>query len=427
MDIRTKLMDLGQAGQLAFQVAREWWETGIFFSAFGKSFQNDPYSFYQDLRERDPIHRSYAANGWILTRYRDIEPILSDLDFSSDDRNLGVWEKLRTANIRRGVVAPDEEFEPTMLRADPPAHTRLRRLVNKAFTPRAVEKLRPRIEEIADELLSGVAQRSEMDLVSDLGVPLPIIVIAEMLGIPSQDREQFKIWSTDFADTVGRVTPESLIRARRSGEEFTEYIGKIAEERRREPRADLLSGLVAAEAEGDRLSASELAGTAALLLTAGNETTTNLICNGVLALLQNPEQLEELRSDPALIENAVEEFLRYDSPVQATARIVMEDQEFVGNPFKKGQQISLLIGAANRDPEVFDDPDRLNLKRERIAHLSFSRGAHFCLGAQLARLEAQVAIGELVRRLPGMKLASDTIERNGHLLLRGVKALPLRF
>ena len=420
-------MDLGQAGQLALQVAREWWETGILFSAFGKSFQNDPYPIYRELRERDPIHRSYAANGWILTRYRDIEPLLSDSSFSADDRNLSIWEKLRAANIRRGVTDPDEEFEPTMLRRDPPAHTRLRGLVNKAFTPRAVEKLKPRIEEIVDELMSDIVSRGSMDLVRDLAVPLPIIVISEMLGIPSKDREQFKIWSTDFANTIGRVTPEALIRARLSGEEFTEYIGQIAEERRREPRADLLSGLVAAEAEGDRLSETELAGTCALLLAAGNETTTNLICNGVLALLQNPEQLEELRGDPGLIENAVEEFLRYDSPVQATARIVMEDRDFVGNPFEKGQQINLLLGAANRDPEAFDDPDRLDLKRERIAHLSFSRGAHFCLGAQLARLEAKAGIGELVRRLPGMKLASDTIERNGHLLLRGVKSLPLRF
>ncbi|MFP8873385.1 MAG: cytochrome P450, partial [Myxococcota bacterium] len=310
MDLRTKLMDLGQAGQLALQVAREWWETGILFSAFGKSFQNDPYPIYRELRERDPIHRSYAANGWILTRYRDIEPLLSDSSFSADDRNLSIWEKLRAANIRRGVTDPDEEFEPTMLRRDPPAHTRLRGLVNKAFTPRAVEKLKPRIEEIVDELMSDIVSRGSMDLVRDLAVPLPIIVIAEMLGIPSKDREQFKIWSTDFANTIGRVTPEALIRARLSGEEFTEYIGQIAEERRREPRADLLSGLVAAEAEGDRLSETELAGTCALLLAAGNETTTNLICNGVLALLQNPEQLEELRGDPGLIENAVEEFLR---------------------------------------------------------------------------------------------------------------------
>ena len=264
-----------------------------------------------------------------------------------------------------------------------------------------------------------------MELVRDLAVPLPITVIAEMLGIPSEDRETFKRWSDAFANTLGRFSVENALRARRAGEEFAVYLEKIAEQRRADPRDDLVSALVHAEVEGDRLTLAELGTQTALLLTAGNETTTNLISNGVLALLRHPEQLEALRANPDLVDDAVEEMLRYDSPVQGASRNAPEDIEYEGVTFQKGEQVVLLIGAANRDPEVYTDPDRLDLARRAEPHLSFGFGRHSCLGAQLARLEAKIAIGELVRRFPALRLATERVLRNGHIVLRGVKALPL--
>jgi cytochrome P450 len=319
----------------------------------------------------------------------------------------------------------DESLSPSMLRTDPPDHTRLRGLVSKAFTPRTIETLRPRIEAIVSEQLDAVADAGHMDVIRELAYPLPVIVIAEMLGIPAVDREQFKRWSDEAVASFGVTRISDFVRSRNAFKELQAYFARVAEERRREPREDLLSALLAAEQEGEKLTLQEVFETCILLLVAGNETTTNLIGNGLLALLRHPEQLELLRKDPSLIAGAVEELLRYDSPVQATSRFVLEDVALNGNVVQAGQQVIALLGAANRDPEHFEDPDRLDVTRADNQHLSLSQGIHYCLGAPLARLESQVAFLALLERFPNLRLAIDTPQWGDNLILRGLKSLPV--
>ena len=400
--------------------------SGVAFNFMRSCRRPDPYPAYRRLRERDPVHRSYAAYGWALSRYADIAEVLKDPRFSADDRNFSEYPRFRARDIRDGLADPDEADQPVMLRSDPPDHTRLRSLVSKAFTPRAVEKLRPRVEAIAHELLEGLSGRDGFDVIADFAVPLPVTIIAEMLGIPAEDRATFKRWSeilVGFIDPVAAASPEIM---RATADEFFEYVTRVAEQRRARPTDDLLSALVLAEEAGDRLSEQELYGTVALLLAAGNETTTNLIGNGLLALLRHPDQMAKLRADRSLAESAVEELLRYDTPVQFTGRVLTEDVDFRGRRFRKGQNTILLLAAANRDPEVFPDPDRLDIARKDNRHLSFSSGHHFCLGAQLARLEAQIALPELVRHFPALRLAGERLAWGKFLFLRGLKALPVR-
>jgi cytochrome P450 len=313
-----------------------------------------------------------------------------------------------------------------MLRRDPPDHTRLRKLVSKAFTPRALERLRPRVEELADTLLTALARRGEFDVIRDFAVPFPVTIIAEMLGIPSRDFATFKRWSdhlVGFLDPLASPGPKVL---RRTVDEFAGYMAALAEARRREPADDLLTALVQAEEQGQHLSEQELQGTLALLLAAGNETTTNLIGNGLLALLRHPDQLARLREDPGIAERAIEELLRWDSPVQLTMRIPTEAIDFDGVCFEKHQAVVTVLGAANRDPEAFAHPDVLDLGREPNEHVAFGQGIHFCLGAQLARLEGQVALRELVRRFPTLRLATDQPRWRRLTFLRGVGSLPVR-
>jgi cytochrome P450 len=423
MTVERVLRTATEATRLLGALAVEWLRTGIVFNPIAERHREDPYPFYRRLRTRDPIHRSWAAYGWVVSRHRDVVEVLRDPRFSADDRNFSQYPRLRAQRIRDGLADPDREPAPVMLRIDPPDHTRLRSLVSKAFTPRAVARLRPRIEEITATLLDGLAGRDGFDVVADFAVPLPVTVIAEMLGIPAEDRATFKRWSdvlVGFLDPVAAPAPAVM---RTTVEEFFAYVGRIAAERRARPADDLLSALVAAEDAGEKLSEEELHGTVALLLAAGNETTTNLIGNGLLALLRHPDELARLRGDPGLIERAGEELLRYDSPVQLTGRIAKEDVDFHGARFRAGQNVILLLGAANRDPEVFPDPDRLDLGRPAQEHLSFGLGHHFCLGAPLARLEAHVALGELVRRFPRLRLADDRIPWGRFSFLRGPRAL----
>ncbi len=427
MNVVSVLHKSGEATRAVGAVALERLRSGVVFNPMSKRQRRDPYPIYRRLQSSDPIHRTWAAYGWALSRYDDIVEVLKDPRFSADDRNFSQFERFRRQAIREGRVDADEERTPIMLRCDPPDHTRLRSLVSKAFTPRAVEKLRRRIEEITTELLDRVSRRSGFDLIAELAVPLPVTIIAEMLGIPAEDRATFKRWSdvlVGFLDPQAAAKPEVM---RATVDEFFAYVSRIAEQRRARPMDDLLSALVLAEEEGDKLSEDELHATVALLLAAGNETTTNLIGNGLLALLRHRDQFERLRADPSLIESAVEELLRFDSPVQLTGRVMLEDFEFHGRAFRKGQNAILLLGAANRDPKVFPEPDRLDLGRTDNRHLSFSHGNHFCLGAQLARLEAQVAVREIVRRFPGMHLASERLEWGNFLFLRGLKALPVSY
>jgi cytochrome P450 len=412
-----------QIGAIRALTLRERVETGAWWNPFDERHVLNPYPTYQRLREKDPIHRSRLFNGWIITRYEDAHELLRNSSLSADDRNHRDYAKARKAQADAGVVPADEVPDVSLLRLDPPDHTRLRTLVSKAFTPRSVEALRPRVEGLVEEMVGGMG--SHADVISELAVPLPVVVICEMLGIPTEDRAQFKLWSNEITRTLGLSTMDDLRAARKAQAELDAYLAPIVEERRRQPREDLLSALVRAEEEGDRLTMGEVYQTVSLLLVAGNETTTSLIGNGLLALMRNPGEMRKLRDDPSLIPNAVEELLRFDSPVQLTSRIVMEDFEFRGVPIHKGQDLNVILGAANRDPEVFANPDTLDVTRKDVKHLSFSQGMHYCLGAPLARLEATIAFTALLERFA-------TIERDGkakrgrNIILRGIKYLPVR-
>lgn len=313
-----------------------------------------------------------------------------------------------------------------MLFADPPRHTRLRGLVSTAFTPRVVEGLRGLVQVIVDELLARVTPAGQLDVIADLAVPLPTMVIAELLGVPRRDCDRLKAWSDDFAAFIGGpVGRDGVGRADDAVRELSAYFSQAAERWRREPGDNLISGLVAAEGQGDSLTSEELLATCMVLLVGGHETTTNLIGNGLLALLRHPQQLRRLRNNPALIGPAVEELLRYDSPAQMTTRLAHEDLTLGGARIGAGQLVKLWLGAGNRDPARFPEPDRLDLGRTDNRHLSFGYGHHFCVGAALARLEGQVALATLVERFPGLALTGEPLEYHGTQVFRALKRLPV--
>ncbi|MEX1253264.1 MAG: cytochrome P450 [Dehalococcoidia bacterium] len=431
MNVREAFQDVLQNTVLRAIVSVERVQTGVAWNPLDKRYRSDPYPLFANLRTKDPFHRSRLINGWVLTRYDDVSAVLRDGRFLADDRKLPGFDRSQRQLLKSGVITEEEaerrKRTAMMLRTDPPDHTRLRSLVSKAFTPKAVEALRPRIEAIVTELLDAVAERGEMDVIRDLAYPLPVIVIAEMLGLPVEDREQFKRWSDDLVLGLGIQTLDEVRRSFAAQRELAAYIRGLAEERRGEPREDLLSALVAAEEEGDKLTDEEVFTTVSLLLVAGNETTTNLIGNGLLALLRHPHQVDLLRDSPDRLENAIEELLRFDSPVQATTRFVLEDTQLDGHTVRANQQVALLLGAANHDPERFPDPDRLDVTRENVQPLSFGHGIHYCLGAPLARVEGRIAFGALLERFPHLRLATDHAEWSNNLILRGLTSLPVMF
>ena len=394
------------------------------FNPFLPSYLGDPYPTYAALRAEQPVHFSAVLQAWVLTGYEDCERVLRDhATFSSSP--LVATGQLATMLQQQRREFPLGEV-PTVLNADPPAHTRLRGLVNRAFTTRTVEELRPRIAEIADELLADARAGASFDVASGLAQPLPIIVIAELLGVPAADRDLLKHWSTAIASTTNVLNPPAVLEAaRRATTELVAYIDGVVVERRAEPADDLISALIEVEEEGQRLTHDELLAFSVLLLLAGHETTTNLIANGTLALAQHPDEAERARSAPALLPAAVEELLRYDSPVQGVVRFAAEPAQLGGQRVEAGATLLVLVGAANRDPAQFGEPDRLDLTREPNRHLSFGRGIHFCLGAPLARLEAEIAVGRLLERFPELRLAGDGPQRSGTLVLRGLSRLPL--
>ena len=388
----------------------------------------DPYPLYRRLREEDPVHWSELLDGWVLTRYDDVVAVLKDPRFSADrrrSRNRYVQAQMAAEQENTGGGARAD----TMLSTDPPGHTRMRLLVSKAFLPRAVEKLRPHIQEIADELLDPLRERGHLDILLDFAYPLPVIVIAELLGVPTEDRAQFKRWSDDVVATLGGTfdAPDLAERGTQSWGELSDYFREAIANRRREPGDDLVSVLVAAADQGDVLSEEQLVATCAVMLIAGNETTRNLIGNGMLALLRNPDQLEKLWQDPSLAESAVEELLRYAGPVHCTARVATEDIEVGGKTVEKGQLVFIMVAAANRDPAHFPEPDRLDITRQKNHHVAFGFGIHSCLGQALARLEARIAFDTLARGIPNPRLASDELEWGPSFILRGLKSLPITF
>ncbi len=379
----------------------------------------DPYPLYHRLRAEDPVHQM-PAGMWVLSRYDDVAGLLRDPRFGRRGFQEIISARFGGPGLGR-----------SMLLQDPPDHTRLRALVNRAFTPRVIEGLRGQIQHMVDGLLDAVGGRGEMELIADLAYPLPVSVICEMVGVPAVDQNLFRQWSYDIARSIDAIMipddPEVITRANAAGQAISAYFRDLVAERRRAPRSDLLSALVAVEEAGDRLSIEELLATATLLILAGHETTAHLIGNGVLALLRHPAELQRLREDPGLIESAVEELLRYDGPVQRVSRIVNEDVVIGERPIPKGSLVLALLGAANRDPAHFAEPDRLDITRPDNRHLAFGWGIHFCLGAPLARLEGQIAISTLLRRCPRLVLATDRVEWRQTFTLRGLGALPLRF
>jgi hypothetical protein len=393
------------------------------FNPFAPGMLADPYAMYRALREQAPIYWSEMMESWVLTRYDDIDAVLMDSRFSSDRTRA----ETRFSQMMR---EQQEQYGPmsnaqTMLTSDPPDHTRLRRLVSKAFTPRAVENLRPRIQEIVDYVLAEAGERGEFEIIHDLAYPLPVIVIAEMLGVPPEDRHRFKEWSDTVVATLGGpfTPPEVMDAGRKSIEELADYFSHIIAERRAEPKEDLISGLIAAEEGGQVLSEDEIFATCILLLIAGNETTTNLIGTSMLALFRNPDQMQLLRDKPTLISSAVEELLRYAGPVHGTGRVPKDDIEIAGHTFKPGEMVFTLLAAGNRDPAHYENPEHLDITRNPTDHLALGDGIHFCLGAPLARAEAQIAIGTLLQRFPNLRLLDEEPEWGGTFIIRGPKRL----
>ena len=386
-------------------------------------FRANPYPIYQLLRTAMPVFRT-PIGVWLISRYADGDTILKDKRFATIDlQRIGEAGQLPSTDI---LKAARETMGMTMLFMDPPKHGRIRGLVNKAFSPRMIESLRPRIQQIADQLISQFDTNSEVDLISQFAYPLPVIVIAEMLGIPAEDRDLFRRWTGDLAPLIDFVQDMAIVeRAMKAMEETRDYFVKLVDARRKSPREDLVSALIAAEEKGDRLTLDEMLANIVLLLGAGHETTANLIGNGMLALMRNREEFDKLRHDPSLTRSAVEECLRYDSPVQATARRTLDEVQIGGATIPADTHVIVLIGACNRDPAQFPDPDRFDIARKDNEHLAFGGGIHYCLGANLARAEGEIAIGSLIAKFPTMKTAGDQCQYRDMFNLRGLKALPV--
>jgi cytochrome P450 len=400
-------------------------ENAQLFDPLAPETLSDPYPIYARLRAEAPVHRS-PVGVWLVLGYDEAVRILRDHDnFSVDHSN-----RLNTEATGEtlGPTSAERGMENIMLFKDPPDHTRLRGLVNKAFTPRVVESMRARIVEIVNGLIDAVEPRGEMDVIADFAYPLPVTVIAEMLGIPEEDREGFKRWSRQIAPILDPViSDEVFYQIAEAGLGLAVYFDELVAKRREAPGDDLITELIHAEEAGDRLTPEELRATLILLLVAGHETTMNLIGNGTLALLRNPSEMERLRADPSLAKTATDELLRFDGSVHLTARTATSDVAIGGVTIAKGEMAMVILGAANRDPAQFPDPDRLDIGRDPNRHLAFSAGGHFCVGATLARAEGQVAFATLARRLPRMRLADPDPAYRATITLRGLQALPVTF
>ena len=369
----------------------------------------DPYPYYRLLRETDPVHFDERRGTWLVARHEDVSRLLRD-------------------DVRLSAVQGPPSPSANMLGTDPPRHTRLRTLVLKAFTPRAVRQLQPRIHAIVDELLDEMAARGETDAIADFAYPLPITIIGEMLGVPAQERGFFREASTKVALSAGYAQDTAITsRAAEGRTEMVRYFESLIRRRREDPQDDLVSACIQAEEAGDSLNHGELMAMLLILLIGGHETTVNLIGNGILALLRNPEQLELLRTEPVERE-ATEELLRYDSPSQYTGRVAVQDFEMHGKQIKAGQPVRMLLASANRDADVFTDPDTVDLRRTPNPHVAFGAGIHYCLGGELARLEGQIAISSIVRRFPGLRLATgNELRWRNAPVFRGLEKLPLTF
>ncbi|MFC5138347.1 cytochrome P450 [Actinomycetospora rhizophila] len=391
----------------------------------------DPYPLLAALREHDPVHWSAKYRSWFITRYDDVAAALRDDRFSSDRITPYRRAKLEGPDADPRVRAAFEVLEGWMVFKDQPDHLRLRRLLSRAFTPRAVTRMTSSVEEIAAELLDGIVARGtgDVDLVGDFAYPLTASVIADMLGVPRADREQFKDWSDQITGLVfggmGDATRHTV--GAQGMAELTSYLADLVRAHERAPADDLISAMISARDDRDALSHDEVISTGVLLLFAGHETTTNLIGNGILALLRNPAQLALLRDRPGLVDGMVEEALRFDGPAKTVARVMGDDVELRGRHLRRGERVFLSPSSANRDPAVFADPDTLDITREKSGQLGFGIGMHYCLGAPLARLEASIAIPRAFARLPGLRLTDESLRWHPVLLSRGMQRFPARF
>jgi len=394
------------------------------WGAFSEEEANDPYPLYAELRRQGPVRRVVLADGrpaWLVTRYEEARQALTDPRLYKDS------ERAREANP--DAVSPRLRAlfaGRNMLAADPPEHTRLRTIVSNAFTPSRIEGLRPRVGEIADAILDEMAGRPQADLIASFAFPLPVTVICDLLGVPLAHRDSLRTWITAMFGAP--PTPAGDAEALEASDRLCAYLSRLLAAKQEHPGDDLLSGLVAASHDGERLGDAEVLSTTFLLVTAGHDTTVNLIGNGTAALLRHPDQLAALRADESLIPSAVEEFLRFDGPVHhATFRFTAEPLELAGVSIPANQPVLVVLAGADRDPERFPDPDRLDVRRPDNRHLAFGHGIHFCLGAPLARLEGQIAFASLLRRFPELRLAVEPGElrwRHG-LVLRGLRELPV--
>ena len=398
------------------------------YQLFCQSRLADPYPFYHRLKTEDPVHFSDTLQTWVLTTYDDVAAATGDARLSSD--RMQFYLNPIPAESRPKLTSLCEYMSRWMSMKDPPDHTRLRGLVNKAFTSRSVEEMIPRVREISRNLIVDFGEGGRVDLIGQFAYPLPATVICEMLGIPSDEQTQFRQWSNDivaFSAGSGLLLEDVAAGAQKSQLALVEYCRRIIDQHRRQPQDDLISRLISVEQEGTQLNELELYAMCVQLFVAGHETTTNLVGNGMLALLRHPQDLQQLRAHPELIESAVEEFLRYDSPVQRSGRIVVEDMEIHGKRLMEGQSLMLMYGAANRDPVQFADPDRLDLGRQPNRHMAFGRGPHFCVGAPLARLEAQVAFETILSMLPEIRLTNGELMWRPSMAMRGLESLEVEY
>jgi hypothetical protein len=413
--------------QKAARIPRIAWNVYAKKSLGHPGFVKNPYPLYRWLREHDPVRKDPLAPAWVLTRYDDVLEMCRDPRFRKDPFAPERLPRLVRKQLAVGSEDTRVEIEAvSMLFLDPPSHTRVRGIFARAFTPASLAELRPRIELIARKRIDLVASRGKMDIVADLAYSLPVIVIAEMLGFPAEDYPRIKVWSDQLAAALSlNPSSEQQVKANEAWTEIRGYFDQVVYKSKGKPGNALLHRLLEAENEPDGLNREEIFTNCVLLLSAGHETTTNLIGNGVLALLRNCDQWELLVREPDLIEAAVEEILRYDSPVQWTSRLTGETIEMNGKVIPPGEIILGCLGAANRDPAKFSEPDRLNIQRTDNKHLAFGSGIHFCLGAALARMEMQIVLRELTTRFPKMRLAKKRLEWLKGLTFRGVKNLPV--
>ncbi|KUL22064.1 cytochrome P450 [Streptomyces regalis] len=393
------------------------------FDPWDPGFLADPYPAYAALRARGRVQYFEPTNQWLVPHHADVSALLRD-------RRLGRTYQHRFTHEDFGRTAPPPEHEPFhvlndhgMLDLEPPDHTRIRRLVSKAFTPRTVEQLKPYVRELAGDLVAALVEKGGGDLLTDVAEPLPVAVIAEMLGIPEPDRPQLRPWSADICGMYElNPSQETATRAVRASVEFTEYLRELIAARRKEPGEDLISGLIAAYDEGDRLTEQEMISTAVLLLNAGHEATVNATVNGWYALFRNPDQLAALRADHSLVPSAIEELMRYDTPLQLFERWVLDEIEIDGTVIPRGAEIAMLFGSANHDQAVFEAPDQLDLTRKESPHISFSAGIHYCIGAPLARIELAASMTALLEKAPTLWLAAEP-ERKPNFVIRGLEGL----